>query len=192
MIAWHLKASHFYWINSLGIILQSFSFILLYKPFKKAISKLQKNHNIWLNFAFISFLIKFMIQILFAFESLATQTQSIRNWIVGFIHLNMLGILSALGIWLMFISLKSKKTIFSTIATFLFIFAFISSESLLFFQGFQSFINKLILSFKEINVLLFIFSIAFPLAIIGLLLTFYNSKPPDKETLTKTNSNKII
>lgn len=100
LLAWYLDAPLFFKLNAIGVIAQFIAFgILGYSVWKK----IQLRQPLWFSqwwfiLACISLLLRILTQLSTVVESIATSTQAIRSWIIGFIHLNTLGIITGFGI----------------------------------------------------------------------------------------------
>lgn len=139
-VSWYAFHPLLLWINGLGILFQlaaTVSFIGLLKPiwpiFWPKISGLSK---LMFTFAFICFAIKIGMQTTSLFPEIAQVSAQIRNFVIGFIHLLMLGVISGfLFVFLLqsrFVNLKSRLLKWG-IGWFL--TGFLVTELLLFIQG---------------------------------------------------------
>lgn len=177
ILAWHLDIDWFYWINAIGVTSQLLAFVVLGKTFWHIIVKKRigfTHEHIWMLLVLCCFIFRVLIQMVTASEVFASYAQSIRSWIVGFIHLNMLGILTGLGFWFM-IKLQKITIDFNIKIGAVFLFsAFIMTELILFLQGLKIVTEKTILE-DEVR-LLFLFSIGFPLGILFIMNSFDKKK----------------
>jgi hypothetical protein len=139
-VSWYAFHPILLWINGLGVIFQlvaAIFFIVLLKPiwpfFWPQISSLAK---LMFGFAFICFAFKIGMQTTSLFPEIAQLSAQIRNFVIGFIHLLMLGVISgflfAFLLQSRFVNPESKLLKWG-IASFL--TGFLSTELLLFIQG---------------------------------------------------------
>ena len=145
-ISWSTPYKVIFWTNSLGVILQIVALYYLYEIFKALQNEIKSHVGKWsyrlFLIAFWSFCLKIIVQGLVAIPDLAIISYTIRNFVVGFIHLVMLGVLS-LFIFGIYSEQNNRICPRNAIKGFrLFIFGFLATEFLLFFQGFLLWIQK--------------------------------------------------
>lgn len=139
-IRWFIENDLLNVINAIGVLLQLFAFISFYKMLKHQItdftSNLDKTTKLVYGLALISLSLKIGIQLLTIFPNLAEVSHQIRNFVIGFIHLTTLGIITGFlfGILLQNKMLPSNAPILK-IGTRCFIFGYVATEVLLFLQG---------------------------------------------------------
>ena len=145
-ISWYFTNSLFYWINSLGILVQLVSFLIsiqILRPhFSAFFNKLQTIEKLVYGLALISIFLKIMIQLVVLVPELAQVSHQIRNFVIGYIHLTMLGIIT--GFLLGFLlenKLIDKNNVLINWGIKLFVLGFILTELLLFIQGVYLFLN---------------------------------------------------
>lgn len=175
-ISWYLNYPIFYWINSVGVLLQLLAFyyfILLIKPpFSVFFSTLKPIEKIVYGFGLTSLALKVAIQLFVLVPYLAQASHHIRDFVIGFIHLTMLGIITG---FLFGINLKNnflntdKKLVKYGLQ--LFILGFILTEVLLFVQGSSLLFEKG--SIPHYYQWLFAASIALPLGLLLLIMSVY-------------------
>lgn len=146
-VSWSLSNPVFYWINVVGVVLQLFSailFIQLIRPqFQAFFSPLSSLEKIVYRFALFSLALKIIIQLVVLVPELAQVSHEIRNFVIGYIHLTMLGIITGFLFGFAFQNnfLNSQNTI-QKWGTILFLFGFIATEILLFLQGIWLLLTK--------------------------------------------------
>jgi hypothetical protein len=139
-VSWYAFHPILLWINGLGVIFQLVAavfFILLLKPvwpfFWPQISGLAK---LMFGFALFCFALKIGMQTTSLFPEIAQLSAQIRNFVIGFIHLLMLGVISgflfAFLLQSQFVNFKSRLLNWG-IGWFL--AGFLTTELLLFIQG---------------------------------------------------------
>jgi hypothetical protein len=169
-VSWSLSNPVFYWINVVGVSVQLIALVLFaqliqsqFQGFFKPLFSLEKTVY---RFALCSLALKIIIQLVVLVPELAHVSHEIRNFVVGYIHLTMLGIITGFlfGFVLQNGFLNSKKPIIKW-GINLFLLGFVITELLLFLQGIWLFFNKS--SFSDYYRNVFIASI--PLSL-GLLL----------------------
>jgi len=168
-VSWYLSNPIFYRINAVGVLLQLFSmllFIQLIRPqlkiFLTELSSLEKRVY---QFALFSLVLKIGIQLVVLIPELAQVSHQIRNFVIGYIHLTMLGIITGFlfGFALQNNFIHSKKTIIKY-GIHIFLLGFVATEILLFLQGIWLFLNKG--SFPDYYLNLLIASFPLPLGLL--------------------------
>ena len=136
-----------FYINTVGVIIQALVFIALFQtilPHRNLIfSKMHKLTKVFIVLAILSITAKILIQASLSFPQLATLSYSVRNFVIGFIHLILLGSFSffVLGFCFEENMLKFKNSIAKT-GWILLIPGFILSEIVLFYQGIRFLQNQ--------------------------------------------------
>jgi len=179
-VSWYHANPFLYYFNGGGVILQTLALYAVIKPLWKRYRREQTTTPFSMNGVFILGIscmgIRLVLQLLTLIEPLALALKGMRAWIVGFIHLNMLGIFTALGLWLLFQKEKFKFNRSTKVGCFLLFLGFILTESLLGLQGLQHFVQ---LSFVDNDIqvqLLFWFSILLPASVVCFLVSGTRSK----------------
>lgn len=175
-VSWYLPNPVFYWINSLGVLLQLGAFLIfvaIIKPhFKPFFYTLQPIEKTVYGFALFSLALKIEIQLLVLIPGLDQISHQIRNFVIGYIHLTMLGIIT--GFLLGFV-LKNKfidgKNPWVHRGIQLFLLGFVTTEILLFLQGGYFFFDKGQLPGYQQK--LFIASIGLPIGLLILIIGQY-------------------
>lgn len=138
-VAWSNPNQFVFAMNSLGIIIQTIALILFVRFLIQSRIRLT-DWSPWsrrlLILALLSFLMKLCVQALVVLPVVAEMAYTIRNFVIGFIHLITLGSLTMLLISLALrngmISVQNRM---APIGLVLLIFGFLGSEFLLFLQG---------------------------------------------------------
>jgi hypothetical protein len=146
-ISWYLSNPIFYWINGLGVLMQLAAFLVFVKiispRFQTFFSTLKKIEKIVYGFALFSLALKVGIQLVVLLPGLDQISHQIRNFVIGYIHLTMLGIIT--GFLLGFV-LQNKfvngKSFWVHWGLSLFLLGFVGTEILLFVQGGYFFFDK--------------------------------------------------
>lgn len=136
-VSWSTPIPIIFLSNSIGVIIQLIAlafFAQLIYPLRKQIAGLNSSYNHWLWILSLSSIsIKILIQSLVAIPSLAIVSYTIRNFVIGFVHLLMIGGISA---FLFAMIRRAHPTISrKTSGTNIFIVGFVVTELLLFGQG---------------------------------------------------------
>ena len=139
-MSWYLPNPVFHWINSLGVLLQLLSFFIfiqIIRPhFPTFFTALKPVEKLVYGFAFTSLFLKVIIQLVVLIPELAQISHQIRNFVIGYIHLKMLGIITGfLFAFLLKNSFLNESKKISNWGIKLFIFSFVLTELLLFGQG---------------------------------------------------------
>lgn len=166
-LSWYVELPVLHYLSVIGVFLQLYAVGYLVKPIFSSIKKETNGRGVfvWLLviLAAMCFIMRITMQLAVVSEVLATQLQALRSWIVGFIHLNMLGILSGFGLWLMIQEYKLSVNNWTKVAIILLLSGFILTEAILFIQGLQGFIGEIWI--ENTPLLLFYASILLPVSI---------------------------
>lgn len=185
-VSWFAYHPMLLWINGFGVILQlitGFYFIKLLMPYWRnfwaSISKITK----WLyGLALLSFILKIVLQTSSIVPEVAAMAYQYRNFVIGFIHLMMLGIITGfLFAFLLKPSLISLKGRSLNLGIYSFIFGFATTEVLLLVQGVFYYFALGAIPFY--HWLLFLCSVLLPL---GILLFILNILNHDSKTIKTT------
>lgn len=186
-VSWYLSNPVFHWINSAGVLLQLLSFILfiqIIRPyFPTFFSSLKPIEKLVYGFALTSLFLKIIIQLVVLIPELAQISHQIRNFVIGYIHLTMLGIITGfLFVFLLKSSFLNEQKTISNWGIKLFIWGFVLTELLLFGQGIYLFLGKEQLPMYFQN--LFLTSIFLPTGILMLIFSLF------KGTINHINTKK--
>ena len=139
-VTWSTPLPFLFFVNSIGVTIQLGAlivFILIVKPIWNDIKTLLPTWILILFLmALLSFVLKILIQAVVVIPHLATMAYTIRNYVVGFLHLLLLGVVTCflLG-YGSYKDLLKLESIWSKIGIVLFMGGFLLSESILFIQG---------------------------------------------------------
>lgn len=163
---WYINAPVLYYLNSVGVVLQAVVLFAIIKPMFLRYVTLRKTTAIWENLLFLLAIgcmsMRLVFQLLTLIEPIAIALKGMRGWIVGFIHLNMLGIFTALGLWLLIQKGVIKLTLSTKIGCVFLLLGFVFTEALLGLQGVQQFWRVLLIDTSLQLKLLFWFSVLLP------------------------------
>jgi hypothetical protein len=179
-VSWSLSNPIFYWINVVGILLKLGSAVLFFQlirlQFKVFFAPMSSLEKTVYRFAFFSLTLKVIIQLVVLVPELTQVSHEIRNFVIGYIHLVMLGIITGFLFGFAFQNgfLNSQNNI-QNWGVKIFLFGFVATEILLFLQGTWLFLKSE--SFPNYYQNLFVASFCLPL---GLLFVtgslFYKTK----------------
>ncbi|WP_158963252.1 hypothetical protein [Myroides fluvii] len=173
-VGWFSEASLWYYLNAGGVLLQAIALYMLMKPLLLRHIKEQSITSIWKNILFLLAIsciaIRLFLQLLTLAEPLVLALKGVRGWVVGFIHLNMLGIFTALGVWILIQTGKISLTFWTKIGCVCLCLGFILTEGLLGIQGAQQFLRVSWLDAYSILQLLFWFSVFLPVSVVCFLM----------------------
>ncbi|PRZ21195.1 hypothetical protein [Flavobacterium granuli] len=177
-VSWYLDNPVFYWINALGVTLQLVAFgvfIKIIKPkFHIFFSTLKRIEKLIYGFALLSLGLKVGIQMVALLPGLDQVSHQIRNFVIGYIHLTMLGIISG---FLLGFTLQNKflngTNIWVSLGLKIFLAGFVATEMLLFMQGAYLFFG--LGEFPMYHQNLFIASIGLPTGLIILIISLFQS-----------------
>jgi len=173
-ITWSTPESFLFYLNGLGVILQFIAFLMLFTFIRRHYqTNLNfKNISSWLLLAgIISLGLKVIAQTAVAIPYIAEISYTIRNFVIGFIHLTLIGAVSftLLGILIRSKLLPNDKS--ADWAYTLFIVGYALTEFLLFYQGLRFWLEQGFIPFYHLTI--FIASLLFPVSIF-LILTQFN------------------
>lgn len=178
-VSWFVSSPVLTWINGVGVVVQLVAFVklvqMLRPQFGTFYAQLKEIERIVYSFALLSLGLKVLVQLVVIFPDMALVSHQIRNFVIGFIHMIMLGIITGflLG-FLLNINVINCKNRFSGYGIKIFIMGFVLTEFLLFAQGGNLFFNwKLIPMYHE-N--LFLSSIWLVVGIIMIIFSTNNLK----------------
>ena len=176
-IQWFLPHQSLLFINGLGVLLQVvmlYKFIQLLKPkLEVLMTNAHKLMKHMFMFALVCFVLKVVFQSLSILPEFSAVVYEHRNFVISFIHLLMLGVIS--GFLFAFI-LKSGLVTNSkslTVGIYSFVLGFLLTEILLLIQGIMFFYGIGIL--PNYYLLLFLFSVFLPLGIGFILFNIYGN-----------------
>ncbi|WP_163394192.1 hypothetical protein [Flavobacterium limi] len=170
-VRWFIENNILSYINGLGVLIQLGAFIYFYKMLRPQIhhfkNTLDKTTKIVYALALWSLFLKVGIQLLTIFPNLAEVSHQIRNFVIGFIHLTTLGIITGFlfGILLHNKMLSAGCSILKT-GMKCFISGYIATEVLLFLQGWLFFFEGGTISGYYQSILMFSILLVLGLALI--------------------------
>jgi mono/diheme cytochrome c family protein len=165
VITWADPSPLFFWINSFAVLIQAVIYTILLQKTWKGFVKLQiYSFALWLlRLALLSLASKALLQLLLVVPAVAVISYTIRMYVVGFLHLALLGGMS-LGIAGLAMAERRFPSSFSSRLGWLLIsIAFVGTEILLFGQGTMVWLQWGYLNWYHIG--LFVLSILFPLGL---------------------------
>ena len=170
-VTWSTPLSILFYINSIGVLIQLVAllyFIGLLRSVSAEIKEILDSRVYKLMYiSLVSFILKIIIQTCVVIPYIATISYTIRNFVIGFIHLLMLGCIS---LFLIALYQDISKAKFSN-GLNVFILGLLLSEFILFLQGLFLWASLGFLPFYY--ELLFTFSILMP---VGLIIYIYKLK----------------
>lgn len=178
-IRWFVENETLSYINALGVIIQLGAFFYFYKMLQPQISQfknaLDKTTKIVYGLALCSLILKVGIQLLTIFPNLAEVSHQIRNFVIGFIHLTTLGIITGFlfGILLQNKILSPDSKVLK-IGVKCFILGYIATEIFLFLQGWLLFFGKGTVSGYFQSIL--VFSMLLVLGLVLIMASVINKK----------------
>lgn len=178
-VRWYVENDLLSYINIFGVVLQFIAVIYFYKMLKPQRSlfanALDTTTKIVYGLALCSLILKTGIQLLTIFPALLEVSHQIRPFVIGFIHLTTLGIITGflLGILLQHKMLCSDSKVLQT-GVKCFVVAYFATEVLLFGQGLYFYFGKGAISgyFESI----FVLSMLLVLGLILMMTSLKNRK----------------
>jgi len=178
-VSWYFKSPIWWWSNAIGILLQLFAVWHLIQVLKPSFTAYWQRANrlkqSLILFIAISFFLKIILQSSSLLPSLAKSLVLHTNFVIGFIHLIMLGLISGfLFLFLLDYSNFYGRRLLLKIGIYLFIFGVMITEMLLFIQGLIIYLNSGV--FPNFYLLLFLASVFLVLGILILGIQLYFTK----------------
>lgn len=178
-ISWYVKNEMLKWINIFGVLLQILAFVYFYKMLNHYASYFKSNLNTTTKciygLALFSLVFKISMQLLNLIPDLAEVSHQIRNFVIGYIHLTALGIITGIlfGVLIENKILDNKSKILRY-GIKIFTLGYTMTELLLFVQGgfFYLGLEKLFGYFEA----LFIAGILIVVSIILIMISILNKK----------------
>lgn len=184
-LQWFAPHWSLFYINILGWILQLIALIYFLKiikdPYKIIISKSQKTIQLLFIFALSCLVLKLILQGVSVIPKFAQMLITHKNFIIGFIHLMMLGVVSGFLFAFLLFSKTIKHSTSLNIGIYSFLLGFISTELLLSYQGGLFYLGRGLL--PQYHLILFVSSVFLPLGIAIILLTFLRQKINIKQAI---------
>ncbi len=179
-VGWYIKHALFNYLNGVGVLLQLVGFYYLFTALKTPVNAFFSKASFFIKtmgiFILASLFIKVLFQTFSIFPVVIEAAIQTRNFVVGFIHLLMLGVIS--GALLMFLSAEgflSRQKAVIYVATAFYILGFVLSELLLFLQGLMTYF--LWGAVPEFNLNMFIFSAFIVLGVLLFLISAFLASP---------------
>lgn len=137
-VTWSTPEHYIFWINSIGVAIQFVALIYMIRIIKLLAPSIRSLFSKWsfflLKLSIWSLILKISMQTLVAVPQIATISYTVRNFVIGFIHLLMLGSLSLFLIALICNRISQSDAPGRT-SILVFLFGFLVTELLLFGQG---------------------------------------------------------
>ncbi len=179
-VSWSTPDKLIFWTNSIGVLIQLAALITFFYVIAKVRLRLKEHLLGWthflLVFSFVCLSIKIVTQALVAIPHLAVISYTIRNFVVGFIHLIMLGLMTSFAL-AMILQLLNRITVFAKVGIVMITLAFLSTEILLFGQGLLVWAQKGFL--PNYHHIITICSLLFPVGLLFFLTSLSLEKADD-------------
>ncbi len=185
-VSWFAFHPLLLWINGLGVVLQVLALYYLLKLLQPHWNSFWANGSttikLMYRFALLCFVLKIGIQTLSLIPEVAEKAYQYRDFVIGFIHLTMLGIISGfLFAFILQSPLVNKKSKILSFGLYSFIAGFLTTECILFIQGCLYYFGVGMM--PNYHLLLFVCSILLPLGILFIIVNIFNH---DSKTLKTT------
>ena len=136
VLHWAYLEHYMYIINAAGVVLQVLSFVVLLYPIRaRLFHKLtEKSGTVkWLlGFGMVSLMIKVTMQAALVLPEVMEISTTIRQFMVGYIHLTMLGFITGIILLLLYVR---EVAVINTAGIYVFSIGYIMTEAILFLQG---------------------------------------------------------
>lgn len=175
-VTWSQPEDALFVANGVGVIMQMGALVVFLSILRNHSLAFFKDApfgiQLLLLLALFSFGMKILVQMAVVIPQVAVISYTIRQFVVGFIHLTMLGSVSAFLLAEIFLNIGQKSlSVMLKVGIFSIVIAFISSEILLFLQGQMLWMSKGFIPYYY--ELIFAASILFPVGLIALIIGFY-------------------
>jgi len=146
-LSWYIKNTLISCMSAIGVVLQFFAFVYFYKMLKPQIASfkttLDTTAKMIYGLAIFSLFLKVFVQLMLLFPDIATVSHQIRGFVIGFIHLTALGVITGF----LFGILIQNKLLSGTSSLVRwgvksFVLGYIFTEIQLFVQGGLFYFNK--------------------------------------------------
>jgi len=176
-ITWSTPMDILFYLNSTGVILQIVAFLLIAKGFYKSVDLFFSTGSLssWmLRLGLVSLALKVIVQSAVVLPFIAKVSYTIRNFVIGFIHLTMLGAfsLSLIGI-LIHLELLPRGRM-ASMGYRLIVFGFLSTEAVLFLQGILLWAGKGFIT--NYHSIIFIATALLPIGLLSVFIASLKSK----------------
>lgn len=144
-VTWSHPEDVFFFTNGIGVVLQLLVLILLFKLIggQSVLSKFKGLSAVLLFMAFLSFVIKILIQAAVVIPYVAVISYTIRQFVIGFIHLTLIGAISlAILAFLIEESIVVFENKIMRYGLISFLVGWVGSELVLFSQGLMLWLEK--------------------------------------------------
>lgn len=179
-VNWFAPHIALYWMNGAGVISQFVALILFLKLIKSKIKAPIKLTIYMYRFAIFCYVLKTSLQLVTLIPEVSDVAYQHRNFVIGFIHLTMLGVIT--GFLFLFI-LQSKLVTHTKLLQFgvySFVTGFLLTEMLLLIQGCMFYFETGFM--PNYYLLLFLFSVLLPLGIVLIILNILQHKTHEYKT----------
>lgn len=175
---WYFTHGTLYWLNAFGIIFQFIALVFFLKTIKPTLgSMLVKASKLEMYLYSVSILclsVKTVLQLTLLFPDFSQTIYQHRYFVIGFIHLLMLGIVTGFLFAFLMRNLFTTPSTSLSFGVFSFLLGFSLTELLLLVQGYLYFTEKSIIT--NYNLFLFIASIFLPIGIAFLLFNLIHNR----------------
>jgi hypothetical protein len=139
-LTWANPQDYLFYINGSGVLIQLAALLYFWKLLQPRWQELKTAFPVWVRWllliAFLCFSIKIIVQAAVIIPFIAKAAYTIRNYVIGFFHLMLLGIATHLilgfAVWTRLLPIESKAV---RLGLILFMAGFALSEAVLFLQG---------------------------------------------------------
>ncbi len=176
-ITWSTPEDVLFYLNSMGVLLQLLAFGMLWQGFARSGKISFKKGSIadWLfRLGILSLALKVLAQGAVAIPFFAKISYVIRNFVIGFIHLTMLGAFSLTLMALLLFRHLLPTTKLAVNGYRLLMMGFVVTEAMLFFQGLLLWTEKGFLPFY--HEILFTLTLSLPISLVFIFLSYNNFK----------------
>ncbi len=169
-INWYYDFAIFRLINGVGILFQLialfYGFRILQSNYSSFFGQLDKLSKRLLVFAALSFVFKILFQSFSIFPDIAKHIFDNHQAVIGFIHLMMLGIVSAFLFFVIRLQIKNPKTLkWASVGIYSFVTGIVATELILLYQGLCFYYPSLSIPNYPVGLWLFSFAL-----VIGILM----------------------
>jgi hypothetical protein len=161
-VLWNKPAGVFYVIGGIGAALQLIAAYLLVKDVKVVIWKEEWVRKLF-GIVIFAFVVKIVLQLASAVPAIAQHAAEHRNFVIAYLHMVLLGIISLFAFSAIFDSYEIALSKNLKLGIKFFLFSFFTTESLLVLQATGAIFNFAIPAY---NLMLLFFSLFFPVSLL--------------------------
>lgn len=177
-LKWYLNLDWLHYVNACGVLLQTIAFLVLFDKSNYKLlfetTKRSLTFKIVYWFSFLSLVLRLVLLLFTCCMEIAEKSHVIRSWTVGFIHLNMLGVITGFILLVLLIQGFLNLSKSANAGIVIFVISYFLTEVILFGEGIFVLFQRTALF--PLYPILFWISIGLPIGIMGMMLSFLSNQ----------------